>query len=283
MRADDTVLEALARRRSEDTGDLPSRHVLSEVTDHLIKAMFPQRLGLGGPDVNAYVRRMVESALGSLSGEVSTELSFQRRSGVATWGSGDADFIVTSFARSLPRLREILDSDIEMAYLGDPAARSIAEVLVCYPGVHAMMHHRIAHELHTLGVPFIARVISELGRAETGIDIHPGAAIGKGFFIDHGTGVVVGETAVIGENVRLYQHVTLGAKKLDNVPKGLPRHPIVEDNVVIYAGATVLGRITVGRGSVVGGGVWVTQDLPPGSFVTQARTSVEDYDDGAGI
>lgn len=283
MRADDAVLAALAERRADDGGELPSRHVLSELTDHLIKAMFPQRLGMCGPDINGYVRRMLESALGSLSGEVATELHFQRESGMQSWGSGDPDYIVGSFARSLPRLRDMLDSDIHMAYVGDPAARSMAEVLVCYPGVHAMMHHRIAHELHTLGVPFIARVISELGRAETGIDIHPAASIDRGFFIDHGTGVVVGETAVIGENVRLYQHVTLGAKKLDNVPKGVPRHPIVEDNVVIYSGATVLGRITIGRGSVIGGGVWVTHDLPEGSFVTQARTQVEAFTDGGGI
>jgi len=126
-------------------------------------------------------------------------------------------------------------------------------------------------------------VISELGRAETGVDIHPAAAIGGGFFIDHGSGVVIGETAIIGNNVRLYQHVTLGAKKLDDVPKGMPRHPIVEDDVTIYSGATVLGRITVGRGSVIGGGVWVTHDLPPGSFVTQARTQVETFTDGGGI
>ena len=146
-----------------------------------------------------------------------------------------------------------------------------------------MMHHRIAHTLHILGVPFIARCIGDLGRAETGIDIHPGASIGGGFFIDHGTGVVIGETTIIGENVRLYQHVTLGAKKLDGVPKGMPRHPIVEDDVVIYSGATVLGRITIGKGTVIGGGAWVTSDLPPGSFVTQARTQVETFTDGAGI
>jgi len=146
-----------------------------------------------------------------------------------------------------------------------------------------MMHHRLAHTLYDLGTPFIARVISELGRSETGIDIHPGAAIGGGFFIDHGTGVVIGETAIIGDNVRLYQHVTLGAKKLDGVPKGMPRHPIVENDVTIYSGATVLGRITLGHGSVIGGGVWVTHDLAPGSFVTQARTQVETFTDGGGI
>ncbi len=224
---------------------------------------------------------MLESALGSLSGEVATELQFQRQSGQVV--ETNCDEIVGRFADGLPRLRDLLVSDIRMAYAGDPAARSVAEVLVCYPGVHAMMHHRLAHSLHVLGVPFIARVISELGRSETGIDIHPAAHIGGGFFIDHGTGVVIGETAIIGDNVRLYQHVTLGAKKLDGVEKGIPRHPIVEDDVVIYSGATVLGRITIGKGAVIGGGCWVTQDLPPGSFVTQARTQVEVFTDGAGI
>lgn len=277
MKPDDKVLARLAELRQDDAEEIPSRAVLCEVTDRLIKALFPQRLGTAGSDINGYVRRQLESALGNLRGEVATELAFQGLDGTQT------DDIVDRFAQCLPDLRDILDSDIEMAYKGDPAARSIAEIMVCYPGIHAMMHHRLAHTLHQLGVPFIARIISELGRAETGVDIHPAAAIGGGFFIDHGSGVVIGETAIIGNNVRLYQHVTLGAKKLDDVPKGMPRHPIVEDDVTIYSGATVLGRITIGKGSVIGGGVWVTHDLPPGSFVTQARTQVETYTDGGGI
>ncbi len=281
MRATEAVLDQLAAMRQYDAHEIPSRAVLNQVTDHLIKALFPQRLGTAGPDVNGYVRRRLESALGNLVGEVATELEFQRSQGNETVRS--ADEIVDQFTQTLPALRDLLDSDIEMAYRGDPAARSIAEIMVCYPGIHAMMHHRLAHTLYDLGAPFIARVISELGRAETSIDIHPGAAIGGGFFIDHGTGVVIGETAIIGDNVRLYQHVTLGAKKLDGVPKGMPRHPIVEDDVTIYSGATVLGRITVGRGSIIGGGVWVTHDLPPGSYVTQARTQVESFTDGGGI
>lgn len=281
MRAPEAVLAKLASLRQDDATEVPSRAALCHITDHLIKALFPQRLGMAGTDVNSYVRRQLEAALGSLSGEVETELEFQRGQGKNV--DADADEIVEQFVATLPHLRDLLDSDIVMAYRGDPAARSIAEVMVCYPGIHAMMHHRMAHTLYTLGVPFIARCVSELGRSETGIDIHPGAAIGGGFFIDHGTGVVIGETAIIGENVRLYQHVTLGAKKLDGVPKGMPRHPIVEDDVTIYSGATVLGRITIGRGSVIGGGTWVTNDLPPGSFVTQARTQVETFTDGGGI
>jgi serine O-acetyltransferase len=148
-------------------------------------------------------------------------------------------------------------------------------VLLCYPGVLAMIHHRLAHELYGLGLPLLARIVAELAHAQTGIDIHPGAKIGAGFFIDHGTGVVIGETAVIGERVRLYQAVTLGAKRFPrdaqgHLEKGHARHPIVEVDVVIYAGATILGRVTLGRGSVIGGNVWLTQDVAPGSHVTQA-------------
>jgi serine O-acetyltransferase len=138
-----------------------------------------------------------------------------------------------------------------------------------------MIHHRVAHELHRLELPLLARIVAELAHGETGIDIHPGARIGSGFFIDHGTGVVIGETAVIGERVRIYQAVTLGAKRFPrdaegHLEKGLARHPIVEDDVVIYAGATILGRVTLGRGAVIGGNVWLTHDVPAGASVTQA-------------
>ena len=172
-------------------------------------------------------------------------------------------------------MRVLLDSDVLAAYQGDPAARSVDEVLLCYPGVRALISHRLAHELYKLGLPLISRVIAELAHADTGIDIHPGATIGRGCFIDHGTGVVIGETAVIGERVRIYQNVTLGAKSFPtdgdgNLVKGQPRHPIVEDEAVIYAGATVLGRVTIGRGAVIGGNVWLTRSVAPGSLVTQA-------------
>jgi serine O-acetyltransferase len=183
--------------------------------------------------------------------------------------------IVRSFGSDLARQRELLDSDVMAAFHGDPAARSVDEVLLCYPGLQAMIHHRVAHRLYQLGVPMLARVVSELSHADTGIDIHPGAQIGPGFFIDHGTGVVIGETAEIGRNVRLYQAVTLGAKRFEvdeqgHLQKGAPRHPIVEDDVVIYAGATVLGRVTIGRGSTIGGNVWLTRSIPPGSQISQA-------------
>jgi len=152
----------------------------------------------------------------------------------------------------------------------------------------AMMDHRVAHQLYVLGVPLLARLVAEIAHGQTGIDIHPGATIGPSFFIDHGTGVVIGETAQIGRNVRLYQAVTLGAKRFaidenGNLQKGRPRHPIIEDDVVIYAGATILGRVTIGRGSSIGGNVWLTRDLPPGSRITQANTRDDTVLDGAGI
>jgi serine O-acetyltransferase len=164
----------------------------------------------------------------------------------------------------------------------------VDEAIFCYPGFNAITHHRIAHELHRLGVPLIPRIISEIAHSETGIDIHPGAGIGGSFFIDHGTGVVIGETAQIGERVRLYQGVTLGAKSfpLDEKGhpiKGIPRHPIVEDDVVVYSGATILGRITIGRGSSIGGNVWITRSVPAGSRITQAQARADTFEGGGGI
>ncbi len=191
-------------------------------------------------------------------------------------------------ARSLDKALEIQTNFVRAAYEGDPAAHSVDEALFCYPGITAILHHRLAHELHVLGLPLVPRIIAEIAHAETGIDIHPGATIGASFFIDHGTGVVIGETCAIGQRVRIYQGVTLGAKSfpLDergSPIKGLPRHPTVEDDVVIYSGATILGRITIGRGSTVGGNVWLTRSVPPHSRVTQAHAHSEVFGDGSGI
>jgi serine O-acetyltransferase len=190
-----------------------------------------------------------------------------------------------AFAASLPDVRSALEQDIRAAYEGDPAAQSRSEVIYCYPGITAVIHHRLAHEFYRLGLPLLARVVAEIAHSTTGIDIHPGAQIGRSFFIDHGTGVVIGETAIIGDRVRLYQGVTLGARNLPKdahgaAIKGRARHPIIEDDVVIYAGATILGRITIGRGSTIGGNVWLTRSLPPDSHVTQAQSREEDFDGG---
>lgn len=181
-----------------------------------------------------------------------------------------------SFIATLPDLRRVLDTDIDATYLGDPAATSTHEVLVCYPGIRATISHRIAHTLLRLGVPIIPRMISEQAHSDTGIDIHPGASIGERFVIDHGTGVVIGATAIIGNNVKLYQGVTLGARSFvtddsNNPVKGIPRHPIIGNDVVIYSNSTILGRVTIGDRAVIGGNLWVTRDVSPGEKLVQPR------------
>lgn len=185
----------------------------------------------------------------------------------------EAESITLAFMQRVLPIREMLTTDLEAAYLGDPAARSVEEILLSYPSVEAVSTYRVAHELFVLKLPMVPRIMTEAAHAKTGIDIHPGATIGDHFFIDHGTGVVIGETCLIGNNVKLYQGVTLGAKsfQLDengNPVKGVKRHPNIEDDVVIYAGATILGGdVTVGRGSVVGGNAWITASVPPNSLV----------------
>lgn len=189
----------------------------------------------------------------------------------------DPDEIVTQFLESLPEIRERLTLDIQAAYDGDPAARFHEEILLSYPGFEAVMIYRLAHVLYTLHVPVIPRIMTEYAHQRTGIDIHPGATIGKRFFIDHGTGVVIGETCVIGDNVKMYQGVTLGARSFDldehgNPVKGIKRHPDIEDDVIIYSGASILGGDTrIGRGSVIGGNVWLTHSVPPYSKVYNAQ------------
>ncbi|MCP4135774.1 MAG: serine acetyltransferase [bacterium] len=192
------------------------------------------------------------------------------------------------FLQRIPHIRSMLAKDVEAAFEGDPAAKQPGETIFCYPSLRALTNHRIAHELFLLGVQLIPRIVSELSHSETGIDIHPGATIGESFFIDHGTGVVIGETSIIGKNVRIYQGVTLGAKsfpldKDGNPIKGIMRHPLVEDGVVIYSGATILGRVTIGKGAEIGGNVWITYDVPPGTKVSQSRARQSSFEEGAGI
>ncbi len=281
-----------AQRRNQEIGgrELPSREVLGAIVDGLRGALFPMRLGppdLRQENEDFYVGHTLDTALQALLGQVRLELLHALRAG----GAGEdpdarSRIIVREFGSTLPRIRTLLDSDVLAAFHGDPAARSVDEVLLCYPGIHAMIHHRIAHELYRLGVPLLARLVAELAHGATGIDIHPGATIGPGFFIDHGTGVVIGETAQIGRNVRLYQAVTLGARSFatdaeGHLQKGGARHPIVEDDVVIYAGATILGRVTIGRGSTVGGNVWLTHGVPPGSHIAQAQAQAREVTERA--
>lgn len=274
--------------------ELPSREALRDIINALCGVLFPMRLGmtdLRKESEDFYVGHTLDAALNALLVQVRLELAYapqQSDQQSELQLESAAVESVRSFASGLGLLRVLLDSDVVAAYRGDPAAKSVDEVLLCYPGVIAMIHHRLAHRLYILGLPLIARIIAEIAHSETGIDIHPGASIGSSFFIDHGTGVVIGETAVIGERVRIYQAVTLGAKRFPSngsgdLQKGLPRHPIVEDDVVIYAGATILGRITIGKGTTIGGNVWITNSLPAGSYATQARLQNEIFSDGSGI
>lgn len=299
---------------------LPSRQVLTALIEDLAAALFPQRLALpavrqpGQPlsedSTDYFVGHTLDTCLRALCDQICIELAARAGDGgappdertpalpAAEAGSPPdaqrqlrataAQRITRDFASQLPDIRRLLETDLEAAYRGDPAARSLDEVLACYPGVKAITSHRFAHALHGLGAPLVARIIAESAHSATGVDIHPGAVIGESFFIDHGTGVVIGGTAVIGKRVRLYQAVTLGAKSFPQdengvLLKGQPRHPIVEDDVVIYAGATILGRVTIGRGAQIGGNVWLTTSVPAETTVTQAKVISETFGEGGGI
>jgi serine O-acetyltransferase len=288
-----------ARTRSRqdciETGEreMPSREALRGIIDGLFGVLFPDHFGL--PDlteegIDYFVGHRLDETLRALSIQIQRELQFRcdATDDHTMVHAKKALHITRELAARLPKISALLESDVRAGYQGDPAAKSIDEVRFCYPGVTAITHHRIAHELYSLGVPLLARIIAELAHSATGIDIHPGATIGASFFIDHGTGVVIGETAVIGQRVRLYQAVTLGAKSFPvrddgELVKGKARHPIVEDDVVIYAGATILGRITIGRGSTIGGNVWITRNIPAGSRIAQAQARSETFYEGAGI
>jgi serine O-acetyltransferase len=267
-------------RHRGDIRELPSREALGEVLQGLSAALFPTHYGrtdLNDETIDYFVGNTLSFTLHILAEQVRRGLLF-----VLEENTPEADIsrqaaeITRRFAASLPAIRDVLASDILAAFSGDPAATSISEILLCYPGTTAIIYHRLAHTLHRLGSPLLARLIADIAHSVTGIDIHPAAQIGGSFFIDHGTGVVIGETTIIGERVRLYQAVTLGAKRFPTdedgtLIKGNERHPIVEDDVVIYAGATVLGRVTIGKGSTIGGNVWLTRSVAPGSNVSQAQ------------
>ncbi|MBL79633.1 MAG: serine acetyltransferase [Nitrosomonadaceae bacterium] len=268
------------RKRIKHPPKMPSSKMLATIIDQLAAVLFPNRLGntkFTDKDIDQYVKQTLEEALQNLLTQIIRELNYtSKHEPSSDIIMNKATMITHSFAKKLSGIRTLLDKDICAAYEGDPAAQNVDEVLVCYPGVAAIMYYRIAHELHSLGTPLIARMISEISHSITGIEIHPGAKIGASFFIDHGTGVVIGETTIIGKNVRLYQAVTLGAKSFpidENgaLVKNILRHPIVEDDVIIYANATILGRITIGKGSTIGGNVWLTYSVPPGSMISQAQ------------
>ena len=280
------------RQRLKRPPKLPSSKILANIIGRLAAVLFPNRLGSAeftDKNIDHYVQQMLDEALRELLVQVLREINYasglEASSDIA---HEQATTIIHAFAKRLPSIRNLLDKDICAAYEGDPAAHSVDEILVCYPGITAIMYYRLAHELHCLGTPLIARMISEIAHSATGIEIHPGAQIGSSFFIDHGTGVVIGETTIIGKNVRLYQAVTLGAKRFPVDKKGalvrnIARHPIVENDVIIYANATLLGRITIGRGSTIGGNVWLTRSVPPDSNISQAQMRNETFDGDTGV
>ena len=277
------VVEALAEASSALTEmplgrrEFPSRTALAALVEELRALLFPGYFGaseLNTESLRYHLGARMDRVLHGLSDQIQRGMM---ASDPACGDCGEKSLdLARAFLARLPEVRRLLATDILAGFEGDPAATSPDEVLFSYPGMLAITNQRLAHELLKLGVPLLPRMITEHAHSLTGIDIHPGAQIGERFFIDHGTGVVIGETCIIGRNVRIYQGVTLGAKSFpldaDGHPvKGVPRHPVVEDDVIIYSNATVLGRITIGQGSAIGGNVWLTRSVPPGSIITQAK------------
>lgn len=282
-----------------DGDPLPSAKALEEIIELARAILFPGYYGKSSINIHTIKYQIgvsVERMHKLLSQQILAGLCFGLMADECECQSEipcheTASALALKVIEKLPEIRRILATDVEAAYNGDPAADSFSEIISCYPVIKALTNYRLAHELVLLGVPLIPRMMTEMAHSETGIDIHPAATIGEHFTIDHGTGVVIGATCIIGNNVKLYQGVTLGAKSfpLDangNPIKGIPRHPILEDNVIIYANATILGRITIGKGSVVGANVWVTKNLRPNTkkFKKEKVDSIDlEYNQGTGI
>lgn len=287
----DSVVERLCHSSSLDAvwhrpaqgAAMPSLDALKEIMERLRAAVFPGYFGstrIRRESMRYHLAANLDSIYHKLSEQILRGFCFSCEGRHAATPceacESEGTAAALKFMDRLPEIRRLLAGDAQAAYEGDPAATSPGETIFCYPSMHAMFHHRIAHELYTLKVPVIPRIISEMAHSCTGIDIHPGATIGEDFFIDHGTGVVIGETCILGRNCRLYQGVTLGALSFPKNPdgtltKGIPRHPVLEDNVTVYAGATILGRVTIGAGAVIGGNVWITSDVPAGARISQEK------------
>ncbi|MDH3584045.1 MAG: serine acetyltransferase [Phycisphaerae bacterium] len=276
--------EADPRTCHIDAGNLPNRYQAIELLERLRDLVFPgyyTHQPVTASTVRDHVVRLVAEIRERLEQQVAGALGYKDHLDRARGRAVDADpplergrRITDAFLEQVPDLRAMLGTDVQAAYDGDPAARNTDETVFCYPGIDAIFTYRVAHALHELGVPMIPRILSEYLHNETGIDIHPAARIGPSFFIDHGTGVVIGETTQIGERVKLYQGVTLGAMSFPRDEQGrlirdIKRHPTIEDDVTIYANATILGGQTIiGSGCVIGGSVFLTKSVPPGHFVT---------------
>lgn len=287
---DPNSYESVYYRPSQEA-PMPSVERLGEIVELLRSVLFPGFYGhseLKPGTMRYYIGSTIDNVFSLLREQINRGLCFSCEDGdIPDCGICEirARDIALRFLETLPDIRRVLATDVQAAFEGDPAAKSHGETIFCYPSITAITNFRIAHELNLLGVPLIPRIITEMAHSATGIDIHPGARIGERFFIDHGTGVVIGETTIIGRNVRIYQGVTLGAKSfpLDEHGKpikGIPRHPIVEDDVIIYSGATILGRITIGRGAEIGGNVWLTHDVPSGTRVYQSGACENVFENG---
>ena len=275
--SDEMSLKGLFHQH-QDGNPLPSGKVLEEIIDLSRSIIFPGYFGrsnINKHTIRYHLGMAVEKLSKLLEDQILAGLCFscpKSGKGENTACKLKAKEMAFRLIERLPEIRRVLATDVEAAFNGDPAAENFGEIISCYPVIKALTNYRIAHELHLIGVPLTPRIRSEMAHSETGIDIHPAASIGNHFTIDHGTGVVIGATCIIGNNVKLYQGVTLGAKSFPcdengNPIKGIPRHPILEDGVIVYSNATILGRITIGRGSVVGANIWVTEDLEPNSKV----------------
>ena len=267
-----------------DEEALPSGEVLEEIIDLCRAILFPGYYGnarISTQTIRFHTGVNIEKLHELLSRQIYAGLCLADTSCTSCAEElifSQAEKLSEAFISTLPEMRCLLATDAEAAYNGDPAAQNINEVIFCYPGFRAIGNYRIAHQLYKLGVPFIPRMITEMAHSETGIDIHPGAQIGHYFSIDHGTGTVIGETSVIGNNVRIFQGVSLAGEKLPpdengNAIRGVPRHPILEDNVTVYSNATLLGKIRVGKGATICCNVWITGDVPPGAVITQNKVT----------
>lgn len=266
----------------KDGDPLPSALALREIIELARSILFPGYFGnstVNSRTIKYHIGVNVEKLFGLLIEQIVAGLCFCEDEDCQECTNSKretATKLAADFISRLPHMRRTLATDVESAFNGDPAAESYGEVISCYPAIRAISNYRIAHELLVLGVPLIPRIIAEMAHSETGIDIHPSAQIGTHFTIDHGTGVVIGATTIIGNNVKLYQGVTLGAKSFpldeNGKPiKGIIRHPIIEDDVVIYSNATILGRIVIGKGATIGGNIWVTDDVAPGARIVQKK------------
>jgi serine O-acetyltransferase len=264
-----------------DAANLPVRGEILSILDLIFEVLFPGHTGrrtVTKANVNFMLGDILCELYSELAGQV--ERAFQYQCRIKECADCDchtmAHNVTQHLLKKLPQIRETLKEDVQAAFEGDPAAKSYEEIVISYPGIMAIATYRIAHELFLERVPLIPRIMTECAHARTGIDIHPGATIGKHFFIDHGTGVVIGETTIIGDKVKIYQGVTLGAMSFPKDERGRiiksgKRHPTIEDEVTIYAEATILGDIVIGKGAVIGGNVWVKESVPPGVKVSTAN------------